>query len=73
MVATSKHQDAKACYDESCYCGVLDIQSMATGKVNCINDTKVINTCVSYFQNYMYFFLFTSLSVFQQRKIFCLK
>ena len=34
MGATSRHQDAKACYAEFYYCGVLDILSMDIDKVS---------------------------------------
>lgn len=47
MEATSKHQDAKECWEESCYCGVLDIQSVVTDKVYYIIFLFVFLICQS--------------------------
>lgn len=43
MGATSRHQDAKACWDEFYYSGVLDIPSVDTDKVSFTGLIKTMN------------------------------
>lgn len=48
MVAISRLLDAKPCWEEFCYFGVLDIQSMVTDKVNHNVDKLIMRYCLKH-------------------------